>query len=105
MSKTPVTNVASMISMDEMEDRKRALAYQMWEEEGRPEGKAEEHWDRACLLVMELDAEATAEKPGWLKRNELDGAKPKTDATVLKPLDRPVAAEEMSRIPAKRSAA
>jgi hypothetical protein len=102
MSKTPVTN---LISMDEMEDRKRALAYQMWEEEGRPEGKAEEHWDRACLLVMEIDSDTHAEKPGWLKRNEHDGAKPKTETTVLKPLDRPIAAEEMSRIPAKRSAA
>ena len=24
-----------------------AVARQMWEEEGRPEGKAEEHWQRA----------------------------------------------------------
>ena len=24
-----------------------AVAKQMWEEEGRPEGKAEEHWKRA----------------------------------------------------------
>jgi hypothetical protein len=102
MSKTTVTNV---ISMDEMEDRKRALAYLMWEDEGCPEGKAEEHWDRACMLILELDSETHAEKPGWLKRSDHDATTPKTVAAVLKPLERPVAAEEMSRIPAKRSAA
>jgi Protein of unknown function (DUF2934) len=102
MTKKPVTTV---ISLDEVEDRKRALAYQMWEDEGRPEGKAEEHWDRASLLVMEMDFDASVEMPGWLKRNEMDQAKPELAATLLKPLDKPIVAEELSRIPAKRSAA
>jgi Protein of unknown function (DUF2934) len=27
------------------------LAYSMWEEDGRPEGRAEAHWLRAAVLV------------------------------------------------------
>jgi hypothetical protein len=27
------------------------LAYRLWEEEGRPQGKAEDHWLRAAVLV------------------------------------------------------
>jgi Protein of unknown function (DUF2934) len=29
------------------------LAYRFWEEEGRPLGKAEEHWLRAAVVVDE----------------------------------------------------
>ena len=29
------------------------LAYRMWEEDGRPEGRAEAHWLRAVVLVDE----------------------------------------------------
>lgn len=32
---------------DTFEDRVRARAQEIWEEEGRPDGKAEEHWQRA----------------------------------------------------------
>jgi Protein of unknown function (DUF2934) len=101
MSKTPVLPT---LSVEEMEDRTRALAYQMWEDEGRPEGKAEEHWDRASLLIMEMDFDAKVDMPGWLKRNEMEQAKPELASTLLKPLDSPVA-EESPRIPFKRSAA
>ena len=31
-----------------LEDRIRALAHRFWEEEGRPHGRHEEHWQRAC---------------------------------------------------------
>jgi Protein of unknown function (DUF2934) len=27
------------------------IAYRLWEEEGRPMGKAEEHWLRAAVLI------------------------------------------------------
>ncbi len=30
------------------------LAYRIWEEDGRPEGRAEAHWLRAVVLVDEL---------------------------------------------------
>jgi len=31
-----------------LEDRIRALAHRFWEEEGRPDGRHDEHWQRAC---------------------------------------------------------
>jgi hypothetical protein len=42
--------------MNEREDREhqeriRRRAYQLWEQEGRPEGRADEHWDKAAELV------------------------------------------------------
>jgi len=30
------------------ESRIREYAYQIWESEGKPEGKAEQHWQLAC---------------------------------------------------------
>jgi hypothetical protein len=33
--------------MVDQEQRIRARAYRIWEEEGRPEGRAEVHWDMA----------------------------------------------------------
>lgn len=47
------------------EERIRAIAYAIWEEEGRPEGHAEAHWLRACAIV-----EAEAVEPDWLMRKE-----------------------------------
>lgn len=47
------------------EERIRAIAYAIWEEEGRPDGCAEAHWLRACEIV-----EAEAVEPDWLKRKE-----------------------------------
>ena len=38
--------------------RTRARAYMIWEAEGRPEGRAEEHW---CQAERELAAEPTPE--------------------------------------------
>ena len=59
-----------VISHMPKEERIRAIAYAIWEEEGRPEGRAEEHWFRACELV-EAEAPAPAE-PEWLKRVEVE---------------------------------
>lgn len=50
------------------EERIRAIAYALWEEEGRPEGCAEEHWLRAESLVA-AEAPAVLE-PGWLRRED-----------------------------------
>ena len=36
-----------------LEDRIRAAAYNMWEEEGRPEGCAETLWQRACEMIAQ----------------------------------------------------
>ncbi len=49
----------------------RAIAYSLWEDEGRPDGKAEEHWLKACELVASAEAKAAGIlEPGWLKRTE-----------------------------------
>lgn len=37
--------------MNNLEQRIRDLAYQIWEDEGRPEGRAEVHWQQAHELV------------------------------------------------------
>jgi Protein of unknown function (DUF2934) len=54
----------------DMEKQKQAIAYQLWEDEGRPEGKAEEHWAKACLVVMSLAEGETLPSPVWLKRHD-----------------------------------
>ncbi len=42
------------------EDKIRARAYQLWEEEGRPEGRAEQHWFTAReSLAVEENQEST----------------------------------------------
>ena len=38
-------------TMPTLDDRIRARAHQLWEDEGCPEGRANDHWDRARILV------------------------------------------------------
>jgi hypothetical protein len=46
------------------EERIRERAYRLWLEEGQPEGKDAEHWERAReLLALESDPEEGKEKP------------------------------------------
>ena len=59
----------------DIEERKRRIAYALWEEEGRPEDRAEAHWQEACRLV-----DADLDDPDWLKRTtapEQETAEPK----------------------------
>ena len=45
-----------MIDDNELVERIRARAYRLWEEDGRPEGREVEHWDKARILVaIEVD--------------------------------------------------
>jgi len=37
--------------MPTLEQRIRARAHQLWEEEGRPQGRADDHWEKARILV------------------------------------------------------
>ena len=46
-----------------IEERIRARAHRLWEEEGRPEGRAEAHWEQARLIVALEDAQHTILKP------------------------------------------
>ena len=36
------------------------IAYKIWQEEGQPEGRSEDHWARATSII---DAEVLSEKP------------------------------------------
>lgn len=66
-------------------DRVGVLAYEMWEQEGRPEGRAEEHWLNACLIVDgEIAALQGNELPSWLNRAEKSEAK--VEAEVIEPV-------------------
>lgn len=50
------------------EQRVRERAYQIWEREGRPEGKSDEYWRRAQAEIAaeenEADLEAKLEQDG-----------------------------------------
>ncbi|MDQ2102050.1 DUF2934 domain-containing protein [Azospirillum isscasi] len=45
------------------EHRIRHRAYEIWEREGRPEGRRAEHWERACRELREEDERARDEAP------------------------------------------
>jgi hypothetical protein len=48
--------------MMDREDRIRERAHQIWEEQGRPEGRELEHWHEAELQLLEgLDTESVRE--------------------------------------------
>ncbi len=42
-------------SNEDREQRIRERAYSLWEEEGRPEGRADEFWERARKLIEAED--------------------------------------------------
>ncbi|MBI2719838.1 MAG: DUF2934 domain-containing protein [Rhizobiales bacterium] len=98
------------ISHIEREERVRAIAYAIWEEEGRPDGCAEDHWLKAEQLV---DAEAAPREaavdpvqapvtePDWLKRDKLVAEAPMEKAPVEK---RPSLEQVARRIAAARVA-
>ncbi|MEW6254538.1 MAG: DUF2934 domain-containing protein [Pseudomonadota bacterium] len=56
------------------EQRIRARAYQLWEEEGRPEGRAESHWTQAREIIALEDNASVARRP--LASDEADQAEP-----------------------------
>ena len=68
------------------DERVAALAYVIWEQEGRPEGKSEKHWFMACEMIDAEDAQAEAvETPAWLSRAEpVQGAPGDASAAVEK---------------------
>lgn len=57
------------IDPERLEAIKRELAYQIWEQNGCPEGRSEEHWHAACNLIEARLADTTT-LPDWLKRTE-----------------------------------
>lgn len=69
-----------MASMDEREEQIRARAHQLWLDEGRPEGREGEHWQRAAREIERGGAEADTPPAGPHARPELtnEGATPGT---------------------------
>ena len=54
------------------DERVAALAYEIWEHEGFPDGKAEDHWFLACDIVdAEDQGVELRELPPWLSRAEV----------------------------------
>jgi len=45
---------------DDLEQRIRERAYEIWENEGCPEGRGSEHWEQACAEFRDAKAEAEA---------------------------------------------
>ena len=64
-----------------------ALAYAIWEKEGRPDGQAEAHWLRSVELVEAEDklqpGSAAGGDPDWLKREQ--AIRGKVSAAPAKP--------------------
>jgi hypothetical protein len=56
---------------DELSDRIRARAHQMWLDEGCPDGKADGHWELAKLAIAFEDA-----RPEMLRAVETPDAEP-----------------------------
>jgi Protein of unknown function (DUF2934) len=52
-----------------VEDRIRTAAHQLWEDEGQPEGCADDHWHRACEMIAAQDQTINHVEPEWLQRN------------------------------------
>lgn len=52
-----------MVDEAEIERRIRERAYRIWEEEGRPEGRAEDHWEQAKMIIALEDTQKTMLKP------------------------------------------
>lgn len=46
-----------------LEDRIRERAYHIWEAAGRPSGRDEEFWHRACQMVATDDGQPTSTVP------------------------------------------
>jgi hypothetical protein len=60
--------------MDGHEESIRRRAYEIWEEEGRPEGRQDEHWARAAAEVAGLARpEAGQSTAATGRRDGVDG--------------------------------
>jgi hypothetical protein len=49
--------------MNDREEKIRQRAYEIWQREGCPEGRAEEHWQMARTEIAMAEDQATATRP------------------------------------------
>jgi hypothetical protein len=73
--------------MEDTEQRIRERAYRIWEEEGRPEGLAEEHWERARFLVGLEDAAGAGLKPNPMAEDRDHGWTSPPPAEPIEPIE------------------
>ncbi len=87
------------------EERIGKLAYQIWEEEGRPEGQHEDHWFRATALIDAEDQAADAPLPAYLKKEDgVEGPEAAKPVIAGKTDEKP-SLEELTRRMRSRTAA
>ncbi|WP_114393326.1 DUF2934 domain-containing protein [Oleisolibacter albus] len=77
---------------DSRDDRIRARAHAIWEQEGRPEGREQAHWDMASELVAQEE-----NYTGTLERNPSRG--PDDVALHQQPVEPTLAYETMGEVP------
>ncbi len=68
--------------MDDRDERIRQRAYNIWLEEGRPEGRAETHWEMARELVAIEDNLSTTLIPAPAEGADARGGEPIEEASV-----------------------
>lgn len=56
------------------EDRIRHRAYEIWERDGRPEGRGEDHWAQACAEIEAEDRATTMAEPAAMVAAVKDAA-------------------------------
>jgi Protein of unknown function (DUF2934) len=74
-----LTKTETAVNDRNLEQRIREHAYQIWVSEGRPQGRAEAHWEMARELVAIEDSQRSATKPnpGTAERDRnLGGTEP-----------------------------
>ncbi len=55
--------------LEEMEAEIRSVAHKIWEDEGKPEGLAHDHWARATAIVTTAaELEGGLGSPNWLQK-------------------------------------
>ena len=91
------------------EERIRERAYRLWIEEGQPQGKATEHWEKAReLLALEADPEERLEEPDEGYNNPGPWGEPVEEASLLDqseqeiPKKRPTASKRRPKVARKR---
>jgi hypothetical protein len=92
-----IMSIHPEISHLDREERIRAIAYAIWEEEGRPEDCAEAHWLRACDLVEAEATDSEAVDPDWLKRSETPEAEAASATETPSPLSEAIKRMKSSR--------
>jgi hypothetical protein len=74
-------------TMSDKEERLKRRAYQMWEDEGQPEGRHQQHWRRAEEEDLTRQQEATEEKPpvGAMESADRSDLEPELTPSALRP--------------------